>query len=266
MIPRENIDKILKAAKIEEVVGDFVDLKKKGVRFLGCCPFHDDRHIGSFVVYPKGNCFKCFSCGEKGGVVDFVMKHERLTYPDAIRWLGKKYNIETDMKDLNYTPPPPRPAPPPLAMLELPKSIMAGTLLDTALANDNLIAWMRRGICWDTIQRKRVEEMMALYCVGHGKNGHTIFWQMDEAGRLRTGKMMKYRPDGHRDKEASWNFDWIHATLSRHWDAEKKEMTDDPPYPFPHIRSIEARAADNLLRNAPPGKVWERRYGVHRGE
>ena len=108
------IERVLDAAKIEEVVGDFVELKKKGVRYLGLCPFHADRHIGSFVVYPKKQCFKCFVCGEKGGVVEFLKKHERLSFPDAIRWLGKKYNIETDMQDFNYTPPPPRPTPPPL--------------------------------------------------------------------------------------------------------------------------------------------------------
>ena len=234
-IPKETIEKILEATKIEDVIKDFITLKKKGTRYLGHCPFHNDRHLGSFVVYPKGNCYKCFSCGAKGGVVEFLMNHEHLSYPDAIRYLGKKYNIDTDMNDFNYTPPPPKPAPPPLELLELPKHLMAGTLIDTALAEDNLIRWIRTGIHWDTVQRKRVDEMIGLYCVGHGKKGHTIFWQIDEQVRLRTGKMMKYKPDGHRDKEAKWNFDWIHATLSRHWDAEKQEMTDEPPYPYPHL-------------------------------
>ena len=234
------IEKILDTAKIEEVVGDFVDLKKKGVRYLGLCPFHDDRHIGSFVVYPKGNCYICFVCGAKGGVVDFLMNHEKLSYPDAIRYLGKKYSIETDMTDFNYTPPPPRPAPPPLKTLVLPKYLMARTLTDAELERDNLIRWIKTGIKWDTIQESRIKKVLADYCVGHGKNGHTIFWQMDEHGDLRTGKMMKYYPQGHpkfghRDKEAPWNFDWIHATLSRHWDEEKHEMTDEPPYPFPHL-------------------------------
>lgn len=235
-IERYIIDKILDTAKIEEVVGDFdnIKLKKKGVRYLGFCPFHDDHHVGSFVVYPKGNCYKCFSCGAKGGVVDFLMNHEKLSYPDAIRYLGKKYHIDTDMEDFNYTIQE-RQKPEPLPMLELPKHIMAATLVETSLAEDNLIRWIRTGIKWDTIQRKRMEEMIGLYNIGHGKHGHTIFWQIDEQGRLRTGKMMKYRDDGHRDKQASWNFDWIHSTLSRHWDAEKREMTDEPPYPFPHL-------------------------------
>lgn len=236
-IDKRIIEKVLDAAKIEEVVGDFenIKLKKKGVRYLGYCPFHDDRHVGSFVVYPKKQCFKCFSCGAKGGVVEFLKMHEHLSFPDAIRYLGKKYSIETDMNDFNYTPPAPRPTPPPLQLLVLPKHLMAGTLLESALSQDNLIRWIRNDIRWDSTQRKRVEEMIAMYCVGHGKNGHTIFWQLDEQGRLRTGKMMKYRTDGHRDKQAKWNFDFIHSTLSKHWDAERREMTDEPPYPFPHL-------------------------------
>lgn len=248
-ISRQIIDKILDAARIEEVVGDILGkydsdnrqgLKKTGVRYKALCPFHADRTMGSFIVYPKGNCYKCFSCGEAGGVVDFVMKHERLSYPDAIRWLGKKYNIETDMQDFNYTPPPPRPAPPPLEMLVLPKHIMAGTLVETALAKDNLVQYIRTSINWDAIQRKRMEQMLSDYPIGHGRNGHTIFWQIDEQGRLRTGKMMKYYPKedprfGHRDKDSSWNFDYIHATLSRHWDEERKEMVTEPPYPYPDL-------------------------------
>lgn len=229
------IDKILETAKIEEVISDFLTLKKKGVRYYGLCPFHDDHTPTNFSVYPTKNCYTCFACGAKGGVVDFLMNHARLSYPDAIRYLGKKYNIETDMTDFNYTPPPPKPPTPPLPTLELPKYLMAGTIIDTALEKDNLVRWIRTGIRWDIVQRKRVEEMIGLYNVGHGRNGHTIFWQIDERGRLRTGKMMKYRTDGHRDKVASWNFDWIHATLSRHWDEEKREMTDEPPYPFPNL-------------------------------
>ncbi len=244
-IDKFTIEKILDTAKIEEVVGDFEDvgLKKKGVRYLGYCPFHDDRNLGSFVVLPRrirnnkveGNCFKCFSCGAKGGVVDFIMKHEQLRYPDAIRWLGKKYNIETDMTDFNYTPPPPRPAPPPLKTLVLPMSMVERTQNAANADTDILIRWIMDMINWDYVQRKRISEVLNDYHVGHGKNGHTIFWQIDEENNVRTGKMMKYKSDGHRDKTAPWNFDWIHSTLSRHWDEEKHMMVEEPPYPFPHL-------------------------------
>ena len=216
------IDAILEQAKIEEVVldclGDYgpfnkTGLKKRGVRYEALCPFHDDKSLGSFVVYPKGNCYKCFSCGAKGGVVDFLMEYEHLSYPDAIRWLGKKYGIEVDNVAVDWTPPPPRPAPPPLPMLQLP--IQMVKRCEEAIEIDTLARWIRTGINWDTVQRKRIDQMLRCYHVGHGRNGHTIFWQIDERGIVHTGKMMKYREDGHRDKEASWNFDWIHSSLFR---------------------------------------------------
>ena len=235
-IEQLKIDQVLDAAKIEEVIGDCLGayssanktgLKKIGVRYEALCPFHADKSLGSFVVYPRGNCYKCFSCGARGGVVDFLMNHEKLSYPDAIRWLGKRYNIDVDGVDVNWTYTP-RPVPPPLDMLILPKHLMAGTVTATALATDNLVAWIRTGIKWDTVQRSRIEKVLNSYCVGHGKNGHTIFWQLDESGKVRTGKMMKYRADGHRDKEAIWNFDFIHSTLSR-----KRNESD--PWPFPKL-------------------------------
>ena len=232
-IDRIIIDRILETAKIEEVVGDFIDLKKKGVRYLGLCPFHDDRHLGSFVVYPKGKCYKCFVCGAKGGVVDFLKNHEHLSFPDAIRWLGKKYNIETDMQDFNYTPPPPRPAPPPLQMLVLPKWLMANTLLN--VERSTLVQWIRTGINWDPLQRARIDQALNDYAVGCSKQGMTVFWQMDEKGHLRTGKMMRYKADGHRDKSQGYNFDWIHSSLVRHRDPETGRMTDEPPYPHPDL-------------------------------
>lgn len=229
------IDRILDAAKIEEVIADFVDLKKKGPRYLGLCPFHDDRHIGSFVVYPAKNCYRCFSCDAKGGIVDFLMNHGNMSYPDAIRWLGKKYHIEVDDIPVDYTPPSPRPTPPPLKMLVLP----TGMVMKRCNSNNNLCQWMR-SLPWDTAQQQRLDDVFANYYVGTSKQGHTIFWQIDEQERVRTGKMMKYYPQGHpkfghRDKESSWNFDFVHATLARHWDEEKKEMTYEPPYPYPHL-------------------------------
>ena len=227
------IDRVLEAAKIEEVVGEFVTLKKKGVRYIGCCPFHKDRHAGSFVVYPKKECYKCFVCGAKGGVIEFLKNHQHLSFPDAIRWLGKKYSIETDMNDINYTPPPPRPKPEPLPMLVLPKHIMARTLLD--VEQSTLVRWIRTGINWDTIQRKRINEVLNHYAVGCSRQGMTVFWQMDEKGQLRTGKMMRYKADGHRDKSQGYNFDWIHSALSRTkktYDSEGNIIAEGPlPHP-----------------------------------
>jgi hypothetical protein len=220
-IEQNVIDKILDTARIEEVIQDCIGsydsgnksgLKKAGVRYEALCPFHDDKSLGSFKVYPKGNCYKCFSCGAKGGVIEFLMEHEKLSFPDALRWLGKKYSIPVDDVPVDWTYTP-KPAPPPLPMLELPASMVMRTM--KAIDDDNLVKWMRMGIAWDDVQRYRLEKNLFDYHVGHGKNGHTIFWQMDQNGKIRTGKMMKYRPDGHRDKEATWNFDFIHSALFR---------------------------------------------------
>lgn len=228
------IQRIKDAADIVDVVGDFVDLEKRGVRYLGLCPFHDDRHIGSFVVYPKKNVFKCFKCDAKGGPVEFIMKHEGLSFPDAIRWLGKKYLIDTDMNDFNYTPPPPRPKPAPLQMLTLPFDMV--TSREDGREENTLVAWLRNGIGWDYCQRQRIGKVLEAYHIGtNRRNGMTIFWQIDEQQRVRTGKMMLYRQDGHRDRDTRYNFDWVHSALSRHWDDERHEMTYDPPYPFPDI-------------------------------
>lgn len=228
------IQRIKDAADIVDVVGDFVDLKKRGVRYLGICPFHDDRHIGSFVVYPKKNVFKCFKCDAKGGPVEFIMKHEGLSFPDAIRWLGKKYLIDTDMNDFNYTPPPPRPKPAPLQMLTLPFDMV--TSRENGREENTLVTWLRNGIGWDYCQRQRIDKVLEAYHLGtNRRNGMTIFWQIDEQQRVRTGKMMLYRQDGHRDRDTRYNFDWVHSALSRHWDDERHEMTYDPPYPFPNL-------------------------------
>lgn len=228
------IQRIKDAADIVDVVGDFVDLKKRGVRYLGLCPFHDDRHIGSFVVYPKKNVFKCFKCDAKGGPVEFIMKHEGLSFPDAIRWLGKKYLIDTDMNDFNYTPPPPRPKPEPLQMLTLPFDMV--TSREDGREENTLVTWLRNGIGWDHCQRQRIDKVLEAYHLGtNRRNGMTIFWQIDEQQRVRTGKMMLYRQDGHRDRVTRYNFDWVHSALSRHWDDERHEMTYDPPYPFPEL-------------------------------
>ena len=89
MIRKETIDKIFEIAAIEEVVGDFVNLKKRGANLLGNCPFHNEK-TPSFTVSPTKGIYKCFGCGKAGNSVNFIMEHEKLTYPDALRQLAKK--------------------------------------------------------------------------------------------------------------------------------------------------------------------------------
>ena len=99
MIDRATVDKIISAAQIVDVVGEFVTLRKSGVNYKGLCPFHDDRNP-SFMVSPAKNICHCFVCGKGGTPAGFLMEHEQITYPEALRWLAKKYNIEIVEKEL----------------------------------------------------------------------------------------------------------------------------------------------------------------------
>lgn len=99
MIPRETIDRIFFAARIEDVVGDYVSLKKRGANLIGLCPFHDEK-TGSFTVSPSKGIFKCFGCSKAGHAVGFIMEIEQCSYVDALRQLARKYHIEIEEREL----------------------------------------------------------------------------------------------------------------------------------------------------------------------
>ena len=99
MIPRETIEKIYSAAKIEEVVSDYVTLKKRGANLIGLCPFHNEK-TGSFTVSPSKGIYKCFGCGASGHAVGFIMEIEQCSYVEALKQLGKKYHIEVEERKL----------------------------------------------------------------------------------------------------------------------------------------------------------------------
>ncbi len=99
MIPPDTIQRILDATHIEEVISDFVSLRRRGANYMGCCPFHNEK-TPSFSVSPSRGIFKCFGCGEAGNAVHFLMKHEHFSYPDALRYLANKYGIEIKEKEL----------------------------------------------------------------------------------------------------------------------------------------------------------------------
>lgn len=99
MIDRQTIDRVMNATNIVDVVQEFVTLRKAGVNLKGLCPFHEEK-TPSFVVSPSKQLCKCFSCGKGGNAVHFIMEHEQLTYPEAIKWLGKKYGIEVQEQEL----------------------------------------------------------------------------------------------------------------------------------------------------------------------
>ncbi|CAN5268960.1 DNA primase [soil metagenome] len=100
MIPKETVDRIFDTARIDEVVGEFVSLKKRGSSMIGLCPFHNEK-TPSFNVSPARGIYKCFGCGKGGNSVNFIMEHEHITYPEALKWLAKKYNIEIEEKEVS---------------------------------------------------------------------------------------------------------------------------------------------------------------------
>ena len=95
MIKQQTIEKVLDCCNIVEVVGDYLTLKKRGVRYFACCPFHKE-DTPSFAVFPETGTFKCFGCGEQGNSIGFLMLHENMTYPEAIRTLASRYHIEIE--------------------------------------------------------------------------------------------------------------------------------------------------------------------------
>ncbi len=98
MIPKPTVDTILETARVEEVIGDFITLKKRGANLLGLCPFHGEK-TPSFTVSPAKNIYKCFGCGKAGSPVNFVMDQLTLSYPEALKWLANKYGIEVVEKE-----------------------------------------------------------------------------------------------------------------------------------------------------------------------
>ena len=205
----------MSVARIYDVVSDFRELRKSGVEWTCPCPIHKGTHLNHFKVSPAKNIYYCFVCGAGGDCVDFLMKYNGMSYPDAMRWLGQKYGIEVDERQKQFDVKPSKPVPiesaPELPTLSLPLDLVRARL-DTS--NDTLCCWLR-SLPWEDDERQRVDKVIKAYGVGSSNNGMTIFWQIDETGRVRTGKMMRYKADGHRDREARYNSDWIHATLAR---------------------------------------------------
>jgi DNA primase len=98
MIPKDTIDTIIQTARIEEVIGDYVTLRRRGVNQIGLCPFHNEK-TPSFTVSPAKGIYKCFGCGKAGNSVNFIMEHEHFSYPEALKYLARKYNIEIEEEE-----------------------------------------------------------------------------------------------------------------------------------------------------------------------
>ena len=293
-IPQDIIDRIIDTADIVEVIsedlgsyglGNLGGLRKKGTNYTAICPFHDDHNAGNFMVRPKGvskspNTYKCFVCGKRGGVVQWLIDYRHMSYIDAIRYLGKKYGIETDNIPVDYVPPPPRQLPPPLPTLIIPSHIMEAR---EQTGYDTLCNYIRQ-LPWDGCQSKRVEQVLREYHVGHAvvrqetrdhrnvEHHFTVFWQVDAEGHVRTAHYMKYKPDGHRIKEKHlYPTDWFHALLERNgitsiYDPEKQEprqclfgehlMKTYPAAPVCIVESEKTAVLMAIAYGNHPMQVW----------
>src|SRR5215472_12305361 len=100
MISQQTIQQILSRIDITEIIGGFVKLKKRGVNYLGLCPFHNEK-TPSFTVSPAKEIYKCFGCGRSGNAISFLMEHEKYSYVEALKWLANKYNVEIEEKELS---------------------------------------------------------------------------------------------------------------------------------------------------------------------
>src|SRR6202166_4682147 len=100
MIAQQTIQQILSRIDIIEIVGGFVKLKKRGVNYLGLCPFHNEK-TPSFTVSPAKEIYKCFGCGRSGNTISFLMEHEKFSYVEALKWLANRYNVEVEETELS---------------------------------------------------------------------------------------------------------------------------------------------------------------------
>ena len=267
-IPDEVVKRVIDLAKIEDVVGEFVDLRKAGVNLTGLCPFHDDKNDGNFIVRPSTlsydrpgrNTYRCFVCDAKGGPVQFLMEHERLSFPDAIRWLGKKYNEPVDDIPLNYTPPPPRPKPAPLPVLEIPRSYVVRTM-EIAKEQSILFVYWLQQLPWDDEQRARLQQTLWMYCVGGWKDGRVVFWQIDHNGVPRAAKLMKYLADGHRDKTQHPGWIYNQDGCRQQLDPDKHEIIK--PLFGSHLLNRYPKAVINIVESEKTAIIMANYYGNH---
>lgn len=270
-IPDDVVKRVIDLARIEDIVGDFVELRKVGVNLTGLCPFHDDRNDGNFIVRPStvsakrgANTYRCFVCDAKGGPVQFLMEHERLSFPDAIRWLGKKYNEPVDDIPLNYTPPPPRPKPAPLPVLEIPRAYVKRTM---ELGGDNniFIYWLKH-LPWDDEQLARLQQTLWMYCVGGWRDGRVVFWQIDHTGIPRAAKLMRFYPKehpkyGHRVKEEHPGWIYNQDGCRQRLEPDKHEIIK--PLFGSHLLNRYTKAVINIVESEKTALVMANYYGNH---
>ena len=271
------IDKVKDAADIVDVVGDFVTLRKAGVNYTGLCPFHDDQTDGNFMVRPKGlsnggntyHCFVCHKRGGGGGPVDFLMKcpKTKMSFVDAIRYLGKKYCIEVDDVPVNFTPPPPKPTPPPKPRITFKRQTVKDSM--EGVNQTLFVKWLSE-LNWNDEQRARLAQTLRMYCVASCTNGYewVRFWQITHEGVPLTAKWMRYKADGHRVKGKNPNGsniyanDWEHAWRARtnQYDESKYDTSGRALFGA-HLLKSYSQAIVNVVESEKTALIMANYYG-----
>lgn len=278
-ISEDIIRAVTDAAKIEEVVKDIIGerrqdnpggLHKAGVNMTCLCPFHDDKNDGNLIIRPSTlsakatgrNSYRCFVCDAKGGPVQFLMNAEKMSFPDTIRWLGKKYNIPVDDVPVNWTPPPPKPVPPPPPPLEM-KREWVRELMQVDYNQNVFTLWFGR-LPWSEEQRKRIRQTLWQYCVGCYKDGRVVFWQIDHDGIPRAAKLMRYEPDGHRYKEKHGERNstgWLYNQEGYRQECKPDEHTILKPLFGSHLLKRYPKAMVNVVESEKTALIMATYYG-----
>lgn len=270
LIPTGIEQRIRDAANIVDVLRDLgCELHRSGAEYECLNPFRDDRHIGSFKVSERRNIATDFASGETYNPIDAVMEGRKLCYPDALRYLAAMYGIyiDNEPKPVVAKHTPRTPAAP------LPVRTWQASMLDgyTGHEDENpLLTWLLRVPMRDSY-RQRLCRMLGEYRVGTSLRGWTQGWTIwpyiNEAGQLTTAKFMKYRTDGHRDKEARVSQYWFHCFMEKMGrfdrDRERYEMCLfglhlAPRYPKANICLVESEKTALICSafSAPEDSLW----------
>lgn len=223
--------KIKDAANIVDVLTDDlgVELHRSGASYEGLCPFHSDRHLGSFKVSESKNICTCFSCGKTWNPIDALMEGLHIDYPSALRHLAARYHIWIDdepVPEVKAATPRKKVAPLPMIWWK-PRDVIRPSLGH----NDQnpLLRYLYSLPLTQTDGARLKMAVESMYYVGTSTKGDTagwtIWWQIDDKMRVRTGKLMAYREDGHRDKDKPYSFNFVHSMMAKAgmWDQSKYE-------------------------------------------
>ncbi len=209
----DQIEAIKSHIDIVDIIGQFERMKKRGRDYFCKCPFHNE-NTGSFSVSPAKGIYKCFGCGVSGDAIKFIQEREKLTYIEAMKWLADYYHLPLDdSSPRTYTRPTPRKISRPQPNTS-PATFISKDIFNKSLSHysdNNLITFLHT-----LFEPCIVNMLIEKYYLGTSKYypGGCIFWQVDELGNIRSGKIMPYSPiTGKRDRQATPVSNWVHTVL-----------------------------------------------------